>query len=213
MWDGADYQIDDPRPIAESAPYTFFLPSPIDILALQNGDLIKATVRSIPESAEWDAERLWFTITDLSDEAFEARLESEPSDMPGFPKGRVIQIPRPAVIDLIFVDERPRVAEPRTYWDRCLVDGAVLKGGRLVEFIYREDADTPSDATFPDSGWRIRATTSGLSALEAEQATLEYVALGAVLNKDDSWLHLIDAPVGSAFLRDFERDLWVEEKD
>lgn len=213
MWNGADYQIDDPRLIAASAPYTFFLPSPIDILALQKGDLIKATVRSIPESAEWDAERLWFTITDLSDEAFEARLESAPSDMPDFPKGRVIQIPRPAVIDLIFGDDRPRVAEPRTYWDRCLVDGAVLKGVRRVEFIYREDADTPSDATVPDSGWRIRATTSGLSALEAEQATVEYVALGAVLNKDDSWLHLIDAPVGSAFLRDFERDFWVEEKD
>ena len=213
MWTGAGSEVVDPRPNAASAPYTFFLPSPVDTRALENGDLIKATVKAIPESAEWDAERLWFTITAISNDAFEARLESEPSDMPGFPKGRIIQIPRAAVIDLIFADDRPRVIEPRTYWDRCLVDGSVLKGLRRVEFIYREDADTPSDAKYPDSGWRIRATTSGLSALEAEQSTVEYVALGAVLNKDDSWLHLIDAPIGSAFLKDFERNLWVEQKD
>lgn len=35
------------------------------------------------------------------------------------------------------------------------------------------------------------------------------VSLGAVLNQDDSWLDLIDAPVGSAFMRDFERDHYI----
>ncbi|HAF82252.1 MAG TPA: DUF2185 domain-containing protein [Brevundimonas sp.] len=213
MWEGADYRIVDPRPIAASAPYTFFLPNPLDVAALKDGDFIKATVKSVPESAQWDAERLWFVITSVSDEAFEARLESDPRDMPNLEKGRVIQIPRPAVVDLIFSDDRAQTVGPREYWERCLVDGAVLNGARRIEFIYREDADNTSDSAFHDSGWRIRATTSGLSALEAEQATVECVALGAVLNKDDSWLHLIDAPAGSAFLRDFENNIWVEEKE
>jgi len=38
-----------------------------------------------------------------------------------------------------------------------------------------------------------------------------YVALGAVLNQDDSWLHLIDEPVGARYMRDFRRDTYVAE--
>lgn len=213
MWSGADYEVDDPRPIAASAPYTFFLPSPADVSNLGAGDLIKATIRSVPPSAEWDAERLWFTITTVSDESFEARLESEPSDMPAFPKGRVIRIPRAAVVDLIFRDDRPHVVGRREYWDRCLVDSSALKGARPVAYVYREQPEMRPDDRFPDSGWRIRSNTAGLSAWEVENTTVEYVALGAVLNKDDSWLHLIDAPVGSAFIRDFDLDQWIEERE
>lgn len=211
MCSGADYEIDDPRLIAASAPYTFFLPSLADVSAVRDGDLIKAAVRTLPPSNEWDAERLWFVVIGMSDDAFVARLESEPYDMPNFPKGRVVDIPRQAVVDIIPEDGRSREPAPREYWDRCLVDGSVLSGQRPVDYIYREEPDTPSGAEFPDSGWRIRASTSGISAAEAENDTVEYVALGAVLNKDDSWLHLIDAPIGSAFYRDFEQNSWVED--
>lgn len=53
---------------------------------------------------------------------------------------------------------------------------------------------------FPDSGWRIRGDMrAGLGKRKAA-----YVALGAVLNRDDSWLHLIDEPIGARFEKDFE---------
>jgi hypothetical protein len=212
MWSGAGYEIDDPRPIAASAPYTFFLPPPSEVSAVGIGDLIKATVRISPPSAEWEAERLWFSVIEKGVDVFKARLESDPEDMPSIPKGTVIDIPRAAIIDLIFADDRPRADQAKQYWDRCLVDSTALKGMRLVEYIYRERPEARDGDRYPDSGWRIRASTLGLSAKDAEEVTVEYVALGAVLNKDDSWLHLLDAPEGSAFLRDFDRNIWVEEK-
>ncbi|MFO0000061.1 MAG: DUF2185 domain-containing protein, partial [bacterium] len=132
---------------------------------------------------------------------------------PRFPAGRTIEIPRAAIIDLIFADERPRTEGPKDYWDRCLVDSAALKGLRPVDYVYREEPETRADDRFPDSGWRVRASIVDPEASEVEDEGVEYVALGAVLNKDDSWIDLLDAPVGSAFLRDFDTNTWVESKE
>lgn len=65
------------------------------------------------------------------------------------------------------------------------------------------DSWPPKDGdTYPDSGWRLRGDWRAIDedAFAARKAA--YVALGAVLNVDDSWLHLIDAPVGARFERD-----------
>lgn len=70
----------------------------------------------------------------------------------------------------------------------------------------------PED-TYPDSGWRIRADWRGLTDDQHEARDAEYIALGKVLNVDDSWLHLIDAPTGARFIRDWETGLFVEESD
>ena len=62
-----------------------------------------------------------------------------------------------------------------------------------------------------DSGWRFRGRSGSESDEGMERRALSYVALGAVLNRDDSWLHLIDAPIGSAFMRNFETGEYVED--
>ena len=62
---------------------------------------------------------------------------------------------------------------------------------------------------FPDSGWRIRGDTRGKSTEELAARKIAYVALGAVLNKDDTWLHLIDEPAGASFEKDFETGVFV----
>lgn len=201
------YEIDDPRPIAEGAPYTFFLPSENELLAIATGDLVKLIFRPIPEGKDWDAERMWVEITGTDGDHLTGSLANTPLDMPQLRPGDHIGFNRWQVIDLQWSDARattpPPAPEPREYWDRCFVDNAILDGRRKVEFLYREQPEPPrEDERFPDSGWRIEADPPAPFDPENDDPPFSYVALGAVLNRDDSWLPLIDSPVGSAFERD-----------
>src|SRR3546814_1942806 len=88
-----------------------------------------------------------------------------------------------------------------------------LRSPEPVEFIYREEPDMQQDGdTYPDSGWRIRGRQGSASDADMEARKSSYVALGAVLNRDDSWLRWIDAPVGTALMRDFDRNIYVAQE-
>ena len=203
------YEIDDPRPIAAEAPYTYFLPSENELLALGPGDLAKIVFRSLPPGREWGAERMWVLITMVEGDLLTGTLDNTPSDMPQLRAGDTVRFKRSDVISLLWSEERtvppPPTPERRDYWERCFVERCVVDDGEGVYYLYREepDPDDPED-TYPDSGWRIRGDFRGLDDEAIEARPIYYLALGAVLNHDDSWLHLIDAPVGSAFIRDEE---------
>lgn len=208
------YTIDDPRPIAEEARYTFLLPTENQLLALRAGDLSKLIFRSHRGGWEWDAERMWVTITSVEGEALVGTLDNVPFDMPQLKIGAAIAFRRSDIIDLQWNGDRTALPPPpaagREYWDRCMVDACVVAGTSKVEYLYREEPDLGQESdTFPDSGWRIRGTDDAISADQRNGASPQYVALGAVLNRDDSWLALIDAPVGSRFIRDLDRGNFV----
>lgn len=214
----ARYNIIDPRPIALSAPYTYFLPDDDLLKAIKEGDYVKAVVAAIPPSEMYEAERMWIQVNSVDADWLEGTLYSEPEDMPHLPMGSAIRLLRSHVTDVILDDparaaQLPTKQPRREYWDRCLVDQAVLDGDLIVEYIYREPPDmTKDDDRFPDSGWRIRGDTRGKLIDQIGNREVAYVALGAVLNQDDSWLHLVDEPVGTRFERDYATNKFVREK-
>jgi hypothetical protein len=212
------YSIDDPRPIAESAPYTYFLPTENELLALSPGDLAKLVFRSHPAGLQWEAERMWVTIIQADGNLLTGTLDNIPSDMPQLKLGATISFRRSDVIDLIWNEDRSTSPPPpsarREFWDRCIVDNCVLTGESRVDYLYREEGDLAAeDDKFPDSGWRIRGTDEGILNDEVRGNSVQYAAIGVILNHDDSWLSLIDEPIGSRFIRDLETDGFVVPSD
>lgn len=203
----------DPRPDATRAPYTFFLPFEVELAALQPGDGIKAIFAQTKGETQYEAERMWVLIEDIEDGVITGTLDNEPCDMPLLPVGSRVRIPLSHAISTGFRKDwqRPRIPDRKEYWERCLVDDCVLAGRSRPVYIYREDPDmTREGDTFPDSGWRIRGTEDAVEEDEAAGRTIQYVALGAVLNQDDSWLHLIDREPRCTFGWYEEGQRWFE---
>ncbi len=206
------YTLEDPRSTAKSAPYTYFLPSESKLSKLQPGDLVKLVFCSHPEGKKWDAERMWVEITQITSDGLHGTLNNIPFDMPQLKVGDSVQFQIFHVFDIIPTVETDEKAEPeRQYWERCLVDDCVLDGSTPVHFLYREEPETPEGDKFPDSGWRIRGDYRGLTDEQIDARKMSYIALGKVLNADDSWLHLIDEPIGSGFIRDFATNRYLPE--
>ncbi len=213
-WLGS-YTIADPRPIAEGAPYTFFLPSENEVLALRPGDLVKLIFQSTPPSREYAAERMWAIVRRIEGDRLWGELDNVPLDIPQLRPGSTIAFRREDVIDLRWGEDhavRPPSAPARRHYEaRCLVDACVLQDRTAVHYLYRELPLPPAIGDKPDSGWRIRGDYRGLQDEAIGARQVECVSLGAVLNIDDSWLHLIDMPTGSAFVRNWDTDRFEPE--
>ncbi|MFT4074845.1 MAG: DUF2185 domain-containing protein [Asticcacaulis sp.] len=203
------YTLDDPRPIAKEAPYTFFIPASFELQQIQAGDLVKLMFRSHPRGKEWDMERMWVEVTAVTSSTLQGRLANTPFDMPQIKEGDSVHFERSHVISWRTERDVERSPEYREYWDRCMVDTCVTKESVPVYYIYREEPDMAQDGDkYPDSGWRIRGDYRNVSDEELEARKQQYIALGKVLNADDSWIHLIDSPIGSAFMKNFETGVY-----
>jgi hypothetical protein len=207
------YDIQDPRPIVASSPYTFYLPSAARLAAISERDLVQAVIRARPRSQKYDAERMWVRIKRADTEWLEGTLESKPLDMPFLESGTQIRLRRSDVIDVIFDDSntarKPTELPIRDYWERCLVDQAVLDRELTVGYLYREAPDMGKpDDKFPDSGWRIRGDMREADIEALGRRKFAYIALGKVLNQDDTWLHLIDEPIGARFQKNYQTGLF-----
>ena len=100
-------------------------------------------------------------------------------------------------------------AAPYTYYLPPTEFLEALAVGDIVKLIFESipiSYEYGAERMYPDSGWRIRGDVSLMTDAQCENESADYIALGAVLNADDSWLHLIDSPVGSQFFKNPETD-------
>lgn len=203
--------LNDPRPIAAEAPYTFELPHEIELAALKPGDGVKAIFRQTEGYTKYSAERMWVMIERIEEGVVHGTLDNEPHDMPLIQAGMPVAVPLTHVISCGFNNEnRPEVPERRDYLERCFVDICVVEGRSHVDYLYREPPDmTREGDKYPDSGWRMRGAPDVVDRDEEREDRFQYIAIGKVLNADDRWLHLIDEEPGVAFQWDAQTQEYI----
>jgi len=200
-----NYSLMDGPELRKVAPYTFFLPHPDYVDALEVGDQAKLGFKYDPPGEQYGGERMWVLIEEIDGDRYRGTLGNEPEES-FLSYGDKVEFERKHILDVNYAEGKaePVVQHTRSYWARCLVDECVLYEDIPVEYIYREEPEELEGDKYPDSGWRIRGRQGEATDEEMEGRDVSFVALGAVLNKDDSWIDLIDAPLGSAFMRNFE---------
>lgn len=203
------YHLIDPRPLRDRAPYTFFVPGADEIAQVRPGLLVKLIFAADPPSEKHGAERMWVKVDHRDGEDLSGRLDNDPDDIPALRHGDAMEFKSHHIIAVFWEDpeEKARFTGSNERWfERCYVDAEVLEGTARVQYLYREAPEHAPDDRYPDTGWRLRADVSQLTDEQYETPRARYVAIGAALNKDDSYVDLLDAPIGSAFFRESGKD-------
>ena len=139
-------------------------------------------------------ERMWVIVDVVHPGGrFEGRLDNDPYRIRGLQAGDPVSFEARHIINTAHQDPHDFTAR---YTARAFVTHRVLRDGQPICFLYREAPDDEQD-----SGWRFTAGDE-TDAYMDDTSNVSCVSLGAVLSKDDSVLHLLDEPEGSAFKRD-----------
>ena len=180
---------------------------------------LSAKTTAVQIAMRWKTEKpfdltQWIKVTSADGEWLEGTLEPTPIkpewfEAPNLDEGTVIRLKRSHVFRVRFANpEKHAGLEPvRQFWDRgCQVEDGVLKESAPIRFLYREVSNLSlGDGDLPDSGWRIKFTSGICDGC--------YVPLGAVLDHDDSWRHLVDAPLGAVFAKDPETGFFWQVRE
>jgi hypothetical protein len=199
------FHLRDADEAAVESPYTFFIPLREERVQIGVGDLVKLGFEYEWQTQQYGGESMWVKVTTKSGLSFEGTLENEPWEK-GLEPGLAVKFGIENILDIEWAnpDDHAEFHAHHTFLGRCLVDDCVIYDAVPVQYIYREEPEPFEEGeTYPDSGWRIRGQFDHPGAPALGERKLSYVALGAVLNQDDSFLPMLSAEVGAAFERNF----------
>lgn len=192
----SSWSLEDAQAWALRFPYTYLRPSAQVVAGLKVGDHVKLTF--CPLDAHGDAlagraERMWVRIAAIEgDGQFKGRLANHPRVVEALLLGATVSFEARHV----FAVEGTAPDEfERKLATRCLVTHRVLREGARIGYVYRQESEHSLD-----SGWRFSAGDEAEDYV-SDDANFAVVSLGALLNRDDSFLTLLDADVGAEFLR------------
>jgi len=190
------WRLADAAELAAANKYTFYRPSSSAIGKVAIGDNVKLIFEHDNDNSDgWSAERMWVLVDHIDGNGhFRGRLDNAPRHIPDLQLGDPLAFSDIHIIQVDHDDNDGNDLASR-YQARCFVSARVLHEGAPIGYLYRE---TPGQED--DSGWRIMAGDEEDDYFDGEE-TVFYVSLGAVLNRDDAILPLLEAETGSCFER------------
>ncbi|MDM8527114.1 DUF2185 domain-containing protein [Anaerolineales bacterium HSG24] len=195
--------LDDAQQIANENPYTFYKPSPSAVAALGLGNMVKLIFRFPTLGGNTPTgERMWVEITKIGDNSYEGTLANQPYYMKGLEHGDKINF-EPKHIIALDVDDR-QASDHDRYFKRCFVTNRILCEGAKAKYIYKEAPDQEDD-----SGWRIVEGDEPDEYLQNSD-NISYVAIGVILNQDNSFIHLLDVKPNCWYIWEEYHKMWVK---
>lgn len=190
--------------IQKEAPYTFYRPSDDVISRLKPGE---ATVKLIfcferDEADLPSAERMWVLLEAINDDGiYTGKLDNDPFYIKDLKAGDEVRFGREHIIQYQTLDDELDTAdtEPdklQQYFNRCYVSNQIMQEGYKVGRLYREEPENEKE-----TGWTLLSDHESQEYVD-DPDNLQYIAIGKVLNIDDSFIHLLDMPAGSDYARD-----------
>ena len=193
----ASWHLENAADIATRNPYTFFKPSAASIALVQPGEVVKLIFGYISTEGDLPGvpgqERLWVEVSSADGAgSFTGKLDGSPEHIADLIEGDLIEFNDAHIVETQHAEAGSLVSKYAAY---CIVTKRVLLEGAKVGFLYRDPSERDDD-----SGWCITAGDESEEYMD-NPGNAFYVPLGAVLNRDDSIIDLLESKVGSHFMR------------
>lgn len=192
-------------------PYTFYRPSDAIISRLKPEEAtVKLIFRFEPyEEGQPAGERMWVIINSIDEEGvYTGTLDNDPYHIKDLKAGDKITFGKEHIIQYDTLDELDiedeNAGKVEQYLKKCFISNHIMHEGYKIGRLYREESDEEEY-----TGWTFMSDFETQEYVD-DHNNLQYIAIGKVLNLDDSFINLLDAPVGSEFARDEETNLFYQ---
>lgn len=192
------WKLSNAEVIAKEYKYTFYKPSRSITDQLKVGNIAKAIFEFSSNNEDHpSAEGMWIQITEVKEDGFIGRLDNDPFYIHDLYAGDIIEFEHKHIVDQDLDITEPNMVEK--YINRCFVTSRVLYENHKVHYLYREEPmEKDPERGYEDTGWRIMAGDESDDYMDNSE-NIHLVSIGAVLTRDDSFIDILDAPIGSAF--------------